>query len=906
MNLFLKKVLGAMRRETRPGSQERLQNRGLTGWEPWVLGLLFFVSGAAALIYQVLWVRELGLLFGSTAEAAALTIAIFFAGIASGGWFWGRLARRWRHPLRGFAWLEIGVALAALGHFWVADVYFTLYPTLYDWVGAHPLLETLLKAIVAVTLLFPAAFLMGGTLPLMGQYWVRHPQALGRIGSGLYAINTLGGASGALAAGFVLPVLLGFQKAYALAISLDLLVGLVALWMARRASAPPPVLSTTGSAAPDASIAAACNQAQPRPRFPRWVWGMALLSGMLTLAVEVIWTRLFAQVLQNSVYTYALVLTTFLLALALGGGLAHWLHRQRWLTPRSVLLALLMLSALVVAATPWLFYQMTDGLSYLGHGQDFWGYVGAVMQTALAVMLLPGILLGTLFPYLLRFLQEAAAVPGEALGRLLAANTVGAMLGALLTGFVLLPWIGTWMALAGLAATYGLMLLWFALQSESASALVTDRPPVMQHKWRWSRGAGLFVGAITLSLVVLQTSISLRLPILPVSAERGETLIELREGRGAHVAVVEREGSLSIRVNQFYTLGSSSALIPERNQALIPLMLHPDPQSVFFLGMGTGISAGAALFMPVQSVVVCELLREVVDLARAHFQPYTQGLFSDPRVRIYAEDGRHCLARSHQRYDVMIADLFTPWEAGTGNLYTQDFYRMAAERLEPGGLFAQWIPLYQVSMQELEIIAATMHSVFPELTVWRGDLYPSQSIIALVGRMQPQPLDLDVLTHWARHLTPPPLRADDYYEALGLRFYAGNWGASGKSAGVPINTDNRPLIEYLAPRTQRAVLTGQQRWVVGPERDRWYADLLAAVPLDQDPFLRHLSAAQRQHAEAGRRYALYQGVRVRSSPAAAHAAWQDFLAVSTPTTRRPDSPAGQVGTGGSGFGLLPF
>ena len=158
-----------------------------------LLYVLFFVSGAAALVYQVLWVRELGLLFGSTAEAAALTIAIFFAGIASGGWFWGRRASRVRSSLRGFGLLEIGVAVTALGHFLVADVYFALYPTLYALVGAAPFLETLLKAGVAATILLPSAFLMGGTLPLMGQHVIRAGARLGTGGSALYAVNTLGG-----------------------------------------------------------------------------------------------------------------------------------------------------------------------------------------------------------------------------------------------------------------------------------------------------------------------------------------------------------------------------------------------------------------------------------------------------------------------------------------------------------------------------------------------------------------------------------------------------------------------------------------------------------------------------------------------------------------------------------------
>lgn len=856
-----------------------------------VLAALFFVSGAAALTYQVLWVRELGLLFGSTAEAAALTIAIFFAGIAGGGWFWGRRAGRMRRPLRAFGWLEIGVAGAALAHFFVADLYFALYPTFYALVGHAPVLETLLKASVAATLLLPAAFLMGGTLPLMGQHLIRTRDRLGRTGSALYAINTLGGVAGALAAGFVLPIALGFRDAYLLAVGMDLAVGLAALALARGQPARVP--------------------AEPRPvprsvRLPSLVWPIAFLSGVITLAVEVIWTRLFAQVLQNSAYTYALVLSSFLAALALGAVLANLLNRQRLVLPGGVLFGLLAASAAIVSGTPWLFHHVTDGMSYLGRGQDFQGYVLAVAQATGLVILLPGIVLGAVLPFLLRLLETSEAAPGEILGRLVAANTAGAILGALAAGFVLLPVFGTWNALLGLGALYaGLALLqgMSLLQTRYAGRIAEHRHAhAMAGRLRLPVSL-ILVGAVAAAgFVYARSGVDLMPSPVRVDSSRGETLVALREGRAAHAAVIERDGGLSIRVNNYYTLGSTHAAIVERNQTLIPLLAHPDPRSVFFLGMGTGITAGAALLLPVERVVVCEILGEVVELARDHFQPWVNGLFDDPRVTIHAEDGRHCLARSPERFDAIVSDLFTPWKAGTGNLYTREHYRLAAERLNPGGMYVQWIPLYEVSIQELAIIGATMASVFPKLTLWRGDLYPSRSIVALVGRNTAEPLDPKVLVRNARRLLGEYEGADDYYEALGLRFYAGNPGHSRFFADARINTDDRPLIEYLAPRTHRAVVAGTAQWVVGAERDRFYSALFDALPPERDPHLRALDERQLRHVEAGLRYALYQGMRVRGTRVEARAAWLDFLEVATPPTRSPDSPAGQAGFGATGFG----
>ena len=833
------------------------QSAALARFETPVLGALFTLSGAAALIYQVLWVRELGLLFGSTAQAAALTIAIFFAGIALGGWLFGRLAARLARPLRAFGLVEIGVAATALGHFLVADVYFRLYPALFALVGGNPVLETALKATVAATILLPSAILMGGTLPLMGQHVIRARDALGRMGAALYALNTAGGAMGAMAAGFFLPIWLGFSGAYLLAVGFDLFVGAAALLLARRAL-------------PRVAQATVAHVA-----IPARLWGIAFASGFATLAVEVIWTRAFAQVLQNSVYTYALVLTVFLAALSLGAALANALNRLR-ARPEAVLTGLLVASALMITATPHLFHHLTRGLGYLGGRAEFAGYVAEVGRVAALTMLIPGTILGAVLPYLLR-LMEGGGAPGAVLGRLIAVNTTGAILGALAGGFVLLPLVGMWQGLWLMAAVYAVLVL----------AL-----------WRPDER----LAAQSLRLAALAGAVALmagRPGLEPTRLNAGEELLDFREGASAHVAVVERRGAKFIRVNNFYTLGGSGALVPERNQTMIPLLTHPDPREVFFLGMGTGISAGAGLFANPERVTVCELLPDVVDFARDWFEPYTNGLFTDPRVTIHREDGRQCLARSRATYDMIIADLFTPWRAGVGNVYTVEHYRLAASRLNPGGAYVQWMPLYQVSRPEFEIIANTMAQVFPELTLWRGDLYPERSILALVGRNEAAPLDPATLAAQWRAMT-----GEDTPDAVltdrALKFYAGN-AASGIFAHAPVNTDDHPLIEFMAPRTHRAVIAGTASFLTGPARDRLYADLLDAMPAPADPHLSRLTPAQQALPVAGALYAEWQGLRRRDDPRA-EALWRQFTLIIPPHAINPDSPAGQVARGGMAFG----
>jgi spermidine synthase len=845
---------------------------------------LLAASGFAALVYQVLWVRELGLLFGNTAQAAALTIAIFFTGLATGGWFWGRRAGRHPRPLHGFGWLEIGVAAAALTHFVLLDVYHLVEPHLLPLVTRVPVADTLLKAAVAAALLLPASFLMGGTLPMLGQHVVRDRQRLGTTGTLLYAVNTGGSAVGALAAGFVLPSALGLRGAYLLAVSLDLLVGAAAIALAASARhgtvgqvVAPPARRPQRAARP----ASAARSTRPERTWrisPRLAAVLAFTSGTVTLGVEVIWTRLFAQVLQNSAYTYALVLSTFLVALAAGSTLANVLMRSGRLRPERVVVGLLALSTLAAASSPWVFHHVTDGLAYVGADLGWWGYVAAVAATAVTVMLAPGTVLGAVLPSLLRVVQGHDRPPGETIGRLLAWNTAGAIVGALVTGFVLLPAVGASRSLLVLAAVYPLVLIPVLQGGRRAGP-----HPATDRRWRpaLARLPIAATAAVAAALLVVAPTSTAVVRVAPDGADR---VLEVREGPAATVAVLERGDDRRLRVNNHYTLGGTAATAAERDQTLIPLLLHPDPASVFFLGLGTGITAGAVLSSPVERVTVCELLPEVVDLAAAHFGPWTAGLFDDPRVTVRAEDGRTCLRRSSERHDLIISDLFTPWKAGTGSLYTVEHFATARDRLADDGLFVQWLPLYQVAEEELATIAASLQEVFPLVTLWRGDLLPERSAVALVGHVDPAPLDPSSLVERGRTILRSG-HSDAALEALPLRLYLGNLTVSGVFQDAPTNTDDRPRIEYQAPRTHREVRAGGRSFLTGEAREALYDQLLRALPPQDDPYLARLDEVRHGYVHAGRSYSRALWLRRVGADDEADEALADF---------RDRSPAGSA------------
>ena len=773
-----------------------------------VILVLFWTSGFAGLIYEVLWMKELGLLFGSTALAAATTLTAFFLGLAVGSYVWGRRVSHMRRPLRIYAMLEACVALSALLYFLLLDTYYAVYAPLFQRFGSQPALFVAVKFVLALSVLFPPSFFMGGTLPVMSQYLVQHAKTLGRTTSILYAVNTCGAALGAFVAGFYLPPWLGFTRAYLVAVGLTGLVSVTAWLWGKEAIdrhelpvAEPPIAAEA----------------------PLLSWRalrlLAFLSGFVALSLEVLWTRMFAQVLQNSVYTYSIILTTFLISLALGAGLAHGLIRLR-AHPFGILCGLLAGAACLIGLSPFVFTWLTSGLSYVG-GVDNWGsYVGRVFGLAGVVMGVPGIVLGSVLPFLLRLSQPFASSPGHTVGALVAVNTVGAIVGSLCAGFVFLTWFGLWTSIRLVAACYFMVVLLIVPATESHRLFSRVIPAV----------------GLLLLLSVFDTA---SLPLVRVQPlKRQESLYEVWEGKAATVAVIKRKKALKIKVNNIYTVGGSGAAKFEERQAHIPLVIHPQPRSVFFLGMGTGITAGAALQHDVERVVVCELIPEVVEAARKYFQPYVHGLFEDKRATIVVEDGRNYLLGTRTQFDVIIADLFMPWRAGVGSLYTREHMAAARARLREGGLFAQWVPLYQMSRDEFGSIARTMLEVFPLVTWWRGDFFAKRPIIVLVGHQEATPFephelfqadDVPFLAHYAGNLTAARALFDDN----------------------PLNTDDRPVIEYRAPITHRRRRAKEVSWFVGENLITFMETVLRSVPPERDPYLQALPHREHAVVQAG-------------------------------------------------------
>jgi spermidine synthase len=741
-----------------------------------------FVSGAAAVGLELLWVRSAGLVLGATAPTAATVLACYFAGLGLGAAA-GR--RPGVDPVRRYARCAFGAAAAALGSLGVLTV-FASDPAqrLLAAAGAAARVGAIALAVV------PAAVCLGAALPALGAA-LAAPAAVGRRGGLVYALDTLGGAFGLALVGFGAPAWIGVRASYAAVAAASALAGGLALGVGRRS-----VVAEAGKAAPRS----------PRGRLRLLAAG----AGALGLGLEVLWIRLFAQVLHNSVYSFSAVALVFLLALAAGAALGGRLG------PQAASFALVA-AALAAVGGPRFFVLLTGGLGYVGMRTGLGEYLLRIVELV-AVTAGPGALAsGAVLPALWGAFgeRESAARP---MGDLTAANTLGAVAGALVTGFVVLPRIGLGAAFAAAAVSYVLLAV-------LASA---------------ARGWRRFAPALALLAVVLGDP--RRTPL--VHLRPGETVRAMAESPAGVVTVVDTGDDLQLRLDNYYVLGGSEAAEAERRQGLLPLLLHPAPRRAAFIGMATGISASAGPALGVEQTVVVELVPEVVALAAAHFAPWNAGLVGRPDVRVVIDDGRRWLAATRERFDVIVSDLFIPWHAGAGTLYTRETFAAAARRLAPGGLFCQWLPLYQLTREEFDLIARTFLAVFSHVSLWRDDFSPDRPVVALVGSREP---------FGTPRLLPPtahdPLLATP--RGLGM-LWMGDLAVAPDLVGPgPLNTDERPRLEFLAPRLTRVGPEGDKDWFTGTALAA-FADRLAA----RSPAASARAEEARRAGRALARYAL--------------------------------------------------
>jgi spermidine synthase len=743
--------------------------------------LLLFASGAASLIYQVLWIKQLALVVGVEVQAVTTGVSAFFAGLALGGWLLGRVADRSGRPLRLYAALEVATLLLAIASTFALPRAAGMFALWQDKAGL------VAWGLPCVLVGLPAVF-MGGTLPVLLRAVVPTARDIGRAGGLLYAANTAGAIAGTLAASFVLIPSLGVQGSAFAAAVLNAGAALAAMLVrrARSAAAGMPPHDEASSLVDRSNTARGATPASVRS--VRLALVLYAIAGGIALGYEVVWSQAIAQFISTRSFAFSVVLATYLCGLMAGSALVSG-HVDRVRDPWGVF-GMLIASAGLVALLQiaclgdWLLQwqgQIRIGV-LAATGSLLTAMCVSFAAAALCMVFVPTLLLGAALPFALRLGVDSRHT-GRDTGIVVAVNTAGGIAGTVLTGFVLVPALGlvhTLAALAVLAGAVGLAAIFMGSGLQ-----------------RFARFAIPVVAVVTLGVAILTPAD--RLSTLLVAA-RGGNLVFYEESLGGTVAVVE-QGKGNTRFRRLYIQGVSNSgdamtsLRYMRLQALLPLIIHRDmPRSALVIGAGTGITGGALLNWPgLEHRVVAELLPAVVR-AVPRFKG-NAGMSTDPRIEIRLRDGRRELLRNAQRYDLITLEPPPPSAAGVVNLYSSDFYRLAASRLQAGGMLAQWLPLPTQNEEDTRSLIRSFVEVFPYASLWTTELHETM----LVGSMTP--IELEVPRIRARFAqpavaaaleevgiaSPAALLAGWITDRAGLEYYAQD------AASV---TDDQPRIEY--------------------------------------------------------------------------------------------------------------
>jgi spermidine synthase len=703
--------------------------------------LLFIGSGCAALIYEIVWLQLLQLVIGSSAVSLGVLLGTFMGGMCLGSLVSPRVIGAGHHPLRVYAGLEIGIGLIGI----VLLFGLPQMDDLYSATATHGWTGILIRATIAGLCLLPPTLLMGATLPAIARWVEATPRGIAWLGF-FYGGNIAGAVLGCLLAGFYLLRVFDMATATYVAAAINLAVAVVGLILAGSATYEPPVPQTA---------------AQQTSLSPAWgVYVAIALSGLGALGAEVIWTRLLSLVIGGTVYTFSIILAVFLIGLGLGSSAGSFVAREM----KSPRVALGVCQFLLAAAVAWTAYMLAKSIPYWPIDPSLatnpWHNFQLDLLRCLWAVLPAALLWGASFPLALAAVADCGhrdlpvaddtrsaqnnVDPGRLVGGIYAANTVGAILGALLFSVILVGWLGTQrsqqvlIVIAALAALFALVPLLFTQQGTAASGAV--------------RGA-LVTAALGLSAVLAWT-----IPRTPgeliahgrrLPNRKGQyTLLYQGEGMNSSVAVTVIDG----KVRNFHVSGKIEASSEPQDMRLqrmlghIPALVHPEPKSVLVVGCGAGVTAGSFVVHPsVERIVICEIEPLIPRVVAEYFADENYGVVKDKKVEVVYDDARHFILTTREKFDIITSDPINPWVKGAATLYTREYFELCKRRLNPGGVITQWVPLYESNTAAVKSELATFFEVFPDGTVWSNDVEGQGYDVVLLGQVGPLAIDVDQL-----------------------------------------------------------------------------------------------------------------------------------------------------------------
>lgn len=745
-----------------------------------LLLLLFALSGCSALIYEIVWYQLLQLAIGSTAVSLGVLLATFMGGLCLGSIGLPRLRLAGINPLRVYAALELGIGIFGI----LVLFAFPFIDRVYIAAVGYGLPGMLLRALMAVICMLPATVLMGASLPAIVRWVERTPRGVAWWGL-LYGGNTVGAVIGCLAAGFYLLRLYDVAAATYAAVAINFAVAAISYALAARAPAE--------SVAPEPAESAAAPVNSPDSQWP--IYLAIALSGMCALGAEVVWTRLMGMMLGATVYVFSIILAVFLIGLALGSATGSWLLRRI-----NARLALGWCQVLLALAIAWTAYAISQDLPYwpalLYTGP--WKTLALNMARCLYAILPAALLWGASFP----FAFAAAAFSGKESGRLVggvyAANTLGAIAGALIVSLALVPWIGT-------QQTQRLLVLlsW-------VSAAVVLAPYARRYRSQ-PVALGLTVSLVVAGLVAWRVQ---KIPgELIAYGRRVQTAMDrsnilyTAEGRNSSVAIsIGQDGSLEVDVNgHVEATNEPFDMKLQRMVGHLPALLHPNPKSVLGIGFGAGVSAGTFTRYPgIQKITVCEIEPVIPPTTTKYFGPENYRVMLDPRTHIVYDDARHFVRTTTEKFDIIASDPLDVFVKGTAALYSKEYFETVKQHLNPGGMFTLYVPLYETDLATIKSEVATFLDVFPHGTIWANTRLGEGYDMVFMGQAEPLKINLDEVHQ--RFARPDYAPVAESLRDIGvnsptelLATYAGQRSdLSPWYQGAQLNRDKDLRLQYLA------------------------------------------------------------------------------------------------------------
>lgn len=745
--------------------------------------LLFVGSGCAALIYEIVWFQLLQLVIGSSAVSMGVLLGTFMGGMCLGSLFLPRVISAREHPLRVYAYLELVIGVAGILLLFGMPLLGGLY---FHW-GGGGVTGILLRGVAAAICLLPPTLAMGATLPAISRWVESTPEGVSWLGF-FYGGNIAGGVIGCLIAGFYLLRVHDVAFATYIALSLNVIVAVLAILIAKRAP-----------------YDAVVNPAPLERASGAWAVYVAIgLSGLTALGAEVIWTRILSLLFGATVYTFSLILAVFLLGLGIGSSLGSAIA-GRISRPR---LALGWCQMLLCVAMAWTAYMLTQSLPYWPinpsiSSNPWFNFQLDFVRCLWAVF--PGtILWGASFPLALASVASGGKDPARLVGGVYAANTLGAIIGSVTASLLLVVWLGSQRAQQVLVIVSAVSAL---LMLESAAAEAEAR------KSRFQFAGTLLLAAAMGGAVLLARSIQ-PLPGILVAYGRyaatriGEAdIIYMGEGWNASVAV----SRLSNGVLNYHNAGKVQASSEPQDMRLQRMLGHmttlipKNPESVLVIGCGAGVTAGAVSVDPnVKRLTIAEIEPLVPSVVSHYFAQHNFDVVANPKTHVEIDDARHFLLTTRQKFDAITSDPLDPWVKGAAMLYTKEFFETAKAHLNPGGAVTLFVQLYESNTAAVKSEIATFLEVFPGGVVWGNTNNGAGYDLVLLGQAEPTKIDVEAVQ---RHLTEPSMQPvarslgeigmysaiDLFSNYAGMKSDLGPW-----LADATINRDRNLRLQYLA------------------------------------------------------------------------------------------------------------